>query len=101
LFAAVNIGFRKAYTRLVERFLSKLGDTVPVVILIGDDATLLRDARNSVTKSDQTDIMNLRRSGTSHSASNLLMTNGSGRLGELRVSGLHEKRAQIREARTK
>ena len=34
-FAEINVGFHETYTRL--------GDSVPVVVLIGDDATLLCD----------------------------------------------------------
>jgi hypothetical protein len=42
-FAAINIGFHETYTRLIEQVLSHLGDSVPVIVLIGDDATLLCD----------------------------------------------------------
>ena len=39
-FAEINVGFHETYTRLVEQVLTRLGDSVPVVVLIGDDATL-------------------------------------------------------------
>jgi hypothetical protein len=37
-FAAINVGFHEIYTRLVEQVLAQLGDSVAVVVLIGDDA---------------------------------------------------------------
>jgi len=40
-FAAINLSFHETYTRLVEQVLGQLGDSVPVIVLIGDDATLL------------------------------------------------------------
>src|SRR6516164_4136372 len=42
-FAAINVSFHETYTRLVEQVLAQLGDNVPVIVLIGDDATLLCD----------------------------------------------------------
>jgi hypothetical protein len=39
-FAAINIGFHVTYTRLVEQVLAQLGQSVAVIVLIGDDATL-------------------------------------------------------------
>ena len=71
-FAAFNIGFHETYTRLVEQVLAKLGDSVPVVVLIGDDATLLSDGGNSASRSYQLATTNSRRSLTSRSASNSL-----------------------------
>src|SRR2546430_2847121 len=41
--AATNMGFHQSYTRLVEQELTQLGGGVPVVVVIGDDATLLCD----------------------------------------------------------
>jgi hypothetical protein len=35
----------KTYTRLVEQVLAQLGESVPVVVLTGDNATLLFDGR--------------------------------------------------------
>ena len=46
-FAAFNVGFHETYTRLVEQVLAQLGDSVPVVVLIGDNATLLCDGRGT------------------------------------------------------
>jgi len=40
-FAAINFSFHETYTRLVEQVVAQLGDSVPVIALIGDDATLL------------------------------------------------------------
>jgi hypothetical protein len=40
-FAAINFSFHEPYTRLVEQVVAQLGDSVPVIALIGDDATLL------------------------------------------------------------
>ena len=42
-FGKINVGFHEVYTRLVEQVLVQLGDSVPVIVLIGDDATLLCD----------------------------------------------------------
>ena len=44
-FAAINVGFHVTYTRVVDQVLAQLGESVPVVVLIGDDATLLCDGR--------------------------------------------------------
>ena len=44
-FAAINVSFHETYTRLVEQVLAQLGDSIPVAILLGDDATLLCDGR--------------------------------------------------------
>ena len=99
LFAAVNVGFHKAYTRLVEQVLAQLGESVPVVVVIGDDATLLCDGgeqRAQVIPARYHELKAL-----AHLAFGVqltLMANGSGRLIELSASELHERRAQIREA---
>ena len=97
-YAAINSGFHATYTRLVEQVLAQLGDSVPVVVLIGDDATLLcdgREQREQVIPARYHDLKAL-----AHLAFGVqltLMANGSGRLTELTASELHEKRAQIRE----
>jgi hypothetical protein len=98
-FAAINIGFHETYTRLVEQVLAQLGDSVPVVVLIGDDATLLCDNRERREQVIPTRYHELKALG--HLAFGVqltLMANGSGRLTELTANELHEKRAQIREA---
>jgi hypothetical protein len=41
--AAANVSFHEAYTRLVEQVLLELGESVAVIVLIGDDATLFCD----------------------------------------------------------
>ncbi len=98
-FAEINVGFHEIYTRLVEQVLAQLGDSVPVVVLIGDDATLLCDGgeqREQVIPARYHELKAL-----AHLAFGVqltLMANGSGRLTELTASELHEKRAQIREA---
>src|SRR5215469_14320595 len=98
-FAAINIRFHATYTRLVEQVLSQLGDNVPVIVLIGDDATLLCDGaklREQVIRARYHELKAL-----GHLAFGVqltLMANGSGRLSELTTSELHEKRAQIQEA---
>jgi len=100
LFAAINLGFHKAYTRLVEQVLSQLGDKVPVVVLIGDDATLLCDGGEQREQIIPARYHELKALG--HLAFGVqltLMANGSGRLTELTASELHEKREQIRKAR--
>jgi hypothetical protein len=97
-FAAFNVGFHVTYTRLVEQVLAQLGESIPVIILIGDDATLLRDGgvqREQVIPARYHELKAL-----AHLAFGVqltLMANGSGRLTELTGSELHEKRAQIRE----
>ena len=98
-FSAFNIGFHETYTRLVEQVLAQLGDSVPVVVLIGDDATLLCDAgeqRKQVIPARYHELKAL-----AHLAFGVqltLMANGSGRLSELTSNELQEKRAQIRQA---
>jgi hypothetical protein len=97
-FAEINVGFHEIYARLVEQVLAQLGDNVPVVVLIGDDATLLCDGgeqREQVIPARYHELKAL-----AHLAFGVqltLMANGSGRLTELTASELHEKRAQIRE----
>src|SRR5215471_1601177 len=97
-FAAINASFHETYTRLVEQVLSQLGDSVPVIVLIADDATLLCDGeeqREQVIPARYHELKAL-----AHLAFGVqltLMANGSGRLTELTASELHEKRAQIRE----
>jgi hypothetical protein len=98
-FAAINVGFHVTYTRLVEQVLAQLGESVPVVVLIGDDATLLCDGgeqREQVIPARYHELKAL-----AHLAFGVqltLMANGSGRLTELTANELHEKRVQIREA---
>jgi hypothetical protein len=97
-FAEINVGFHEIYTLLVEQVLAQLGDNVPLVVLIGDDATLLCDGgeqREPVIPARYHELKAL-----GHLAFGIqltLMANGSGRLTELTASKLHEKRAQIRE----
>src|SRR5262245_14162793 len=98
LFAAMNVGFHMTYTRLVEQVLAQLGDSVPVVVLIGDDATLLFDGREQREQVRTTHYHELKALGhLAFSIQLTLMANGSGRISELTASELHEKRAQIRE----
>jgi len=40
-FTGMNVSFHKTYTRLVEQVLAQLGESVPVVVLTGDNAKLL------------------------------------------------------------
>jgi len=97
-FAAINIGFHQSYTRLVKQVLAQLGDSVPVIVLIGDDATLLCDGgeqREQVIPARYHELKAL-----AHLAFGVqltLMANGSGRVSEVTASELHEKRAQIQE----
>jgi len=98
-FSAFNIGFHGTYTRLVEQVLAQLGDSVPVVVLIGDDATLLYDGGEQHDKVIPVRYHELK--ALAHLAFGVqltLMANGSGHVTELTASELHEKRAQIREA---
>lgn len=97
--AAVNVSFHEAYTRLVEKVLLELGESVPVIVLIGNDATLLCDGseqREQVIPAAYHELKAL-----AHLAFGVqltLMANGTGRLIELTASELHQKRTQIREA---
>jgi hypothetical protein len=98
-FAAINVGFHETYTRLVEQVLAQLGDSVPVVVLIGDDATLLCDGREQREQVIPIQYHELK--ALAHLAFGVqltLMANGSGHLTELTTSELHEKRAWIRDA---
>ena len=98
-FAAINVSFHVTYTRLVEQVLAQLGDSVPVVVVIGDDATLLcndREQREQVIPARYHELKAL-----AHLAFGVqltLMANGRGQLTELTANELHEKRTQIRDA---
>jgi hypothetical protein len=100
LLATINVGFHETYTRLVEQVLAQLGDRIPVIVLMGDDARLLCDGweqREEVIPGRYHELKAL-----AHLAFGVqltLMANGSGPLTELTANELHEKRAQIREAR--
>lgn len=97
-FAAVNISFHKTYTRLVEQVLAQLGDSVPVVVLIGDDATLLCDGREHREQVIPARYHELKTLGhLAFSVQLTLMANGSGQLTDLTATELHEKRKQIHE----
>lgn len=99
LFAAVNAGFHGTYTRLVEQVLAQLGDSVPVIVLLGDDATLLCDGGEQREQVIPAYYHELKALGhLAFSVQLTLMANGSGRLSERSASELHEKRAQIQEA---
>src|SRR6478752_6812656 len=82
--AAINMGFHQSYTRLVEQVLAQLGERVPVVVVIGDDATLLcggGEQREQVMPARYHELKAL-----AHLAFGVqltLMANGSGRLTEL------------------
>ena len=98
-FAAINLGFHKTYTRLVEQVLAQLGESVPVILVIGDDATLLCDGGEEREQFIPARYHELK--ALAHLAFGVqltLMANGSGRLTELTAEELHQKRAQIREA---
>ena len=97
-FASINVSFHETYTRLVEQVLAELGNRVPVVVLIGDDATLLCDGREQREQFIPGRYHELKALG--HLAFGVqltLMANGNGRLSELTTKELHEKREQIRE----
>jgi hypothetical protein len=99
LLASINAGFHATYTRVVEQVLAQLGDSVAVIILIGDDATLLFNSRERREQFIPPRYHALK--AVAHLAFSIqltLMANGSGRLTELTVSELHEKRRQIRDA---
>jgi hypothetical protein len=98
-FAAINISFHESYTRLVEQVLAQLGDSVPVVVLIGDDATLLCEGREQHEQVIPARYHELK--ALAHLAFGVqltLMANGRGHIAELTANELHEQRAQIRKA---
>lgn len=98
-FAAINVSFHETYTRLVEQVLAQLGDSVPVVVLIGDDAALLCDGRTTREPVILARYHELKALG--HLAFGVqltLMANGSGPVTELTAKELNEKRTQIWEA---
>jgi hypothetical protein len=100
-FAAINVGFHVTYTRVVDQVLAQLGESVPVVAVIGDDATLLCDGREQHEQVIPARYHELK--ALAHLAFGVqltLMANGSGHVTELTANELHEKRAQIREAQT-
>src|SRR5262245_9192791 len=100
-FVAINFSFHETYTRLVEQVLAHLGESVPVIVLIGDDATLLCDGRAQREQFIPGRYHELKALG--HLAFGVqltLMANGNGRLTELTSNELHEKRSQIRDAQT-
>src|ERR1051325_10554683 len=100
-FAAINLSFHQTYTRLVEQVLAQLGQGIPVIVLIGDDATLLfkgAEQREQVIPGRYHELK-----AVGHLAFGVqltLMANGSGDLSEVTTSELHEKRAQIHEMQT-
>ena len=88
--AAINIGFHETYTRLIEQLLAHLGDNVPVVVLTGDDATLLCDGgeqREKVIPARYHELKTL--AHLAFSIQLTLMANGSGHLTELSATELH------------
>src|SRR4051794_9273987 len=98
-FAAINLGFHETYTRLVEQALAQLGESVPVVVMIGDDATLLCDGREQRKQVIPAPYHELK--ALAHLAFGVqltLMANGSGHITELTANELHVKRTQIRGA---
>ena len=97
-FAAINVSFHETYTPLVDQVLAQLGDSIPVAILLGDDATLLcdgRELREQVIPARYHELKAL-----AHFAFGVqltLMANGTGHLTDVTAKELHEKRAQIQD----
>ena len=97
-FAAINVAFHETYTRIVDQVLGQLGESIPVVVVIGDDATLLCDGREQREQVISARYHELK--ALAHLAFGVqltLMANGSGQVTELTANELHEKRAQIRD----
>jgi len=98
--AAANLGFHETYTRLVEDALAQLGERLPVLVMIGDDLTLLCDGKMQPEEVIPAPYHELKALG--HIAFGVQLTliaNGSGPLTDVTSSELREKRAQILDAR--
>lgn len=98
--AAANLGFQETYTRLVDDALAQLGERLPVLVMIGDDLTLLCDGKVQREEMIPASYHELKALG--HIAFGVQLTliaNGSGPLTDVTANELRAKRAQILEAR--
>jgi hypothetical protein len=98
--ADANIGFHKTYTRLVEQTLAQLGDSVPVLVMIGNDLVLLCDGKSMQKEVIPSRYHELK--ALAHMAFGIELTltaNGSGPLAEVTATELSEKRDQTLKAR--
>lgn len=98
--AGANAGFHETYTRLVEETLVDLGDRFPVLVLIGDDLTLLCDGQ--VQREPFIPARYHELKALAHIAFGVqltLMGNGNGSLAKVTASELRAKRSQILDAR--
>ena len=98
--ASANIGFHETYTRLVEQTLAELGGRLPVLVLIGDDLTLLCDGkaqREGVIPARYHELKAL--AHITFGVQLTLMANGNGSLTDITTSELQAKRDQILGAR--
>ena len=90
-FAAINFSFHETYTRLVEQVLAQLGHSVPVIVLIGDDATLLCDGQEWREQVIPARYHELKALGhLAFGAQLMLMANGSGSLTDVIAKELHD-----------
>ena len=98
--AVANIGFHETYTRLVEQTLGELGERLPVILLIGDDLTLLCDGKTQREQVIPAHYHELK--ALAHIAFGIelsLMANGNGPLADVTARELQTKRAQILDAK--
>lgn len=95
-----NLGFHESYNRLVHETLFQLGDTIPVVAMIGDYLSLLNDGGERSEQVIPDRYHQLK--SLSHFAFGLqlcLMRNGAGPLQHTTQHELEEKLVQIKIAR--
>ena len=97
--AAANFGFHETYTRLVEQTLTQLGERVPVLVLIGDDLTLLCEGQQRGEEVIPARYHELK--ALAHIAFGVqltLMANGEEHLSDATARELRAKRAQTLDA---
>jgi hypothetical protein len=99
--ARANVGFHKTYTRFVEQILAQLGERSPVLVLLGNDLTLLYDGETRCEEAFPARYHELKALG--HIAFGVqltLLANGSRKLTAAMGSELREKRSEILDAQT-
>lgn len=99
--APANLGFHETYTRLLEQALAQLGGKLPVLVLIGDDLTLLCDDRRQSERVVPERYHQLKACcHLAFGAQLSLMANGSGPLSQAAINELRRAQAQIPPAQS-